>query len=196
MSNQPCSNAESSLSADRAALELFQLAALLLSDESQAVTAVETAIRDSEVDPCDDPEGARRVVQESLIGAAIRLASQGNEDLFAVPEGASDLGSCLEEDDLTATGISASQLNEMVQGTGRERMRGWLEQLLPAARAIFVLRAISGLTGERTASLLAANGGASAGRWTSESVSGVFRQTLCSLTSLLVQSVQIAAVSN
>lgn len=195
MSNQPCSNAEQSLDADRAALELFQLAALLLSDESQAVTAVETAIRESEIDPCDNPEGARRVVRERVVAASIRLASAENQDLLAAPKGASDLNSCLEEDDLSAAGISPSQLNEMVQGAGSGRMREWLEQLSPAPRIVFVLRAISGFSGEQTAALLAANGGPSAGGWTAESVSGIFRQTLCSLTSLLVQSVQITGVS-
>jgi hypothetical protein len=196
VSNQPCTNLEQSLSADRAALELFQLAALLLSDESQAVAAVETAIRETEIDPCDDPEGARRVVRDRVIAASIHLVSAKGKETLAVPKGSSEFSSCLDGDDLTAAGISAAQLNDLVQGTGRARMREWLEQLPPAPRIVFVLRAISGLSGEQTATLLLENGGPSANDWTVEAVSGVFRQTLCSLTSLLVQSAQSVGVSD
>jgi hypothetical protein len=196
VSNQPCGNSEQTLGADRAALELFQIAALLLSDEDQAVTAVESAITESEIDPCDDPEGTRRVVHQRAIAAAIRLVAAGKEDQLSAPENSAELTSCLEDDDLSFAGISPSQLDDMIQGAGRERMRQWLEQLPPAMRIVFVLRAVSGLTGKETANLLIANAGPSAGRWTAEGVSATFRQALCSLTSLLVQSVQISEVAN
>lgn len=192
MSNQPCSKAEQSLSADRAALELFQIAALVLGDEDQAVSAVEAGLRESEIDPCDDPEGSRRIVRERVMAEAIRLASAGKEALFAAPEGSSEVSSCLEEDELSAVGISPSQLNDLVQGTGKERMREWLEQLPPVSRIIFVLRAVSGFSGEQAAAFLRSNAGPSAAGWGVESVSTVFRQTLCSLTSLLVQSAQVS----
>lgn len=191
MSNQPCNQSEQSLSADRAALELFQIAALVLGDESQAVTAVEAGLRESEIDPCDDPEGSRRIVRERVMAEAIRLASAGKEAMFQAPEVSSEVVSCLEEDELSGVGISPSQLNDLVQGAGKERMRHWLEQLPIASRVIFVLRAVSGISGVQTAALLCANAGPSACGWSSESVSAAFRQTLCSLTSLLVQSAQI-----
>lgn len=196
MSNDPCSKSEQLLSADRAALELFQLAALLLGDESKAVTAVETGLQESEIDPCADPEGSRRIVRERVMVAALRLAAAGNEPSFIAPESASEVNSCLEDDELSAVGISAAQLNELFQGAGRERMREWLEQLSSVSRAIFVLRAIAGLSGSQTATLLRENAGPSAGGWSPEGVSAIFRQTLCSLTSLLVQSSQVPEVSS
>ena len=195
MSNQPCSDSAVSLTADRAALEYFQIAALLLGDETQAVSAVETAIRESEIDPCKDPETAHKVVQERVIAAAIRLASKGKEELLAASEGAEHPVSCLEEDDLNAAGISRAQLGELIEGSGRQRMREWLEQLPPALRIVFVLRAISGLCSNRTAELLRENAGSAAGGWNAESVSSTFRQALCSLATLLVQSVQAPELS-
>jgi hypothetical protein len=195
MSNQPCSDPQASLTADRAALEYFQMAALLLGDEAQAVSAVETAIRESEVDPCKDPETAHKVVQERVVGAAIRLIAKGQESLLAAPETSDQPVSCLEEDDLNAAGISQQQLSELVEGSGRQRMRAWLEQLPPAQRVVFVLRAMSGLCNNRTSALLRENAGPFAGGWTPEAVSAAFRQALCSLTSLLVQSVQAPELS-
>jgi hypothetical protein len=74
-------------------------------------------------------------------------------------------------------------------------MREWLEQLSPGLRVVFVLRAMSGLCNTRTAELLRENAGPLASGWTPEAVSSVFRQALCSLTSLLVQSVQAPELS-
>lgn len=191
MSDQPCQNSQNAVTADRAAAELFQIAALLLGEEGLAVSAVESAIQASEIDPCHDPERSRDIVRENLFAAAIQLSSKGREGEFEAPKTPPVENSCLKDDDLAAAGITVEQLSQLLAGAASEKMRAWLDGLAPVARVIFVLRALCGISNTQAASLLEANAGPLAKGWSVESVSTVFRQALCSLTSSLLHTVQI-----
>ena len=55
-------------------------------------------------------------------------------------------------------------------------MREWLEQLAPALRAIFVLRAVAGQDAERTAENLRRSGDVGSQGWQREQVGTAYRQ--------------------
>ena len=170
-----------------AAVELFQLAALLVGNESEAVGLVETTLASVEVDPCEDPVTAQKLTQESLLkGALTQMNREDPTSFAAVPLSGADAG-CIEDDDLNATGISQGQLSTWLAGHGREDLRTWLRALPAAQRAIFVQRAVLGRGNSATAASLreATDAPISAG-WTPEAVSNTFRQALCSLANALV----------
>ena len=104
------------------------------------------------------------------------------------PEGVEPTGSCIEDDDLEAAGVSRDELERMIAGPDRDRVREWLEKLAPAVRTVFVLRAVAGFSAAETAGLLAEYGGPRAAGWTADGVRTVFRQGLCSLASQLVKA--------
>ena len=85
------------------------------------------------------------------------------------------------------------ELESMMAGPERERVRTWLESLPTAQRVIFVLRAVAGFRSDEAAALLAESGGASttgrgAAGWSAEAVREMFRQALCSLASQLIHA--------
>jgi hypothetical protein len=95
---------------------------------------------------------------------------------------------CIEDDDLDAAGVSSDELERMIAGPDRDRVRRWLEGLPTVLRTIFVLRAVAGFTPSETADLLRAHGGPKAAGWSAESVRELFRQGLCSLASQVLQA--------
>ena len=84
--------------------------------------------------------------------------------------------------------MSRGELEQMMAGPDRDRVRNWLESLPTAMRAIFVLRAVAGFTAQETAGLLEAHGGPLASEWCPETVRELFRQGLCSLASQLIHA--------
>jgi DNA-directed RNA polymerase specialized sigma24 family protein len=184
MGDQGCSE----LLVQNTAVKLFQTAALLMGDEAEAVDLVEETMAAAEVDPCADAASAQLIVQDQLIQAAIRKFSEREPGSFAAAETGGGNALCIEGDDLSAAGISPAQLNQLLEGEGRGRLRGWLEHLPPAQRAVFVERAVLGQDNTVTAQTLRAGGGESAAGWTADKVSDVFRQALCSLASSLVHA--------
>jgi DNA-directed RNA polymerase specialized sigma24 family protein len=184
MGNQGCSD----LLVQDTAVKLFQTAALLLGDENEAVTLVEDAVAAVEIDPCADADKAQLLVRAQLIQAAIRRLSQREPGSFVVAATGGGNPLCIDGDDLSAAGISQSQLGHLLEGEGRGQLRGWLEHLPLAQRVVFVERAVLGQDNASTAQNLRAGGGESATGWTANKVSEVFRQALCSLASSLVHS--------
>ena len=83
---------------------------------------------------------------------------------------------------------SRQDLERMIAGPDRGRVRTWLASLPPAIRTIFVLRAVAGFTAPETASLLVAHAGSAAAGWTLEDVRELFRQGLCSLASQVLHA--------
>ena len=166
--------------------ELFQTAALILADQAEAISAFEQAIAASDIDPCADPASAymhtREVLTKMAVARVVALNPAAFEPETLTP--ANDV--CLDTDDWEATGLTAQQLSEVVSGSGRTRLRDWLEHLRPAARVIFVLRAILGKDSATVAATL--RGTDVQPGWTSEQVGQVFRGALCSLASSLVHS--------
>ncbi len=176
-----------------AAAELYQLAALMLSDESQAAELVEATVAQTNIDPCAEAEAESsvRAARLNLVETALARLNQADPRAFDAPATSGEAGGgCIEGDDLSSAGISASQLAGMVSDPGRRTLRDWLEKLPVAQRAIFVERAILGWDNAAAAASLSRAG---ARNWQPRQVSELFRQALCSLATSLVHSAAVKA---
>lgn len=177
--------------AENAALELFQIAALLLGNETEALGLVEATIAEVEIDPCADASAAGEIAQQRLVEGAIRRMDEQDPKAFALDAEPAGPAGCIEDDDITAAGLSPAKLADLIGGSGRDRLRRWLDQLPLAQRAIFVQRAVLGRDNTRTANTILESLSASAG-WNAERVSQMFRQALCSLANSLVHAASMA----
>jgi hypothetical protein len=188
--DRPQAAAGGSSQAEDSALELFQAAAMLLGDEQQAVAVVEDVVAGAGIDPCADPALARGEARERVIRESLkRMGKSVVTGLDAsVAVGSFTPGACIEDDDLSAAGLTTEQLEAMLQGPGRARLRLWLDRLSPAMRAVFVLRALLGRSNDSAAEDLRASGSAGSEGWNPAAVSQVFRQALCSLATSLLHS--------
>jgi len=180
------------LRAQDTAVELYKLAALMLGDESEALSLVESTVAEVEVDPCAEEDGAVDTARHHLVEAAVARMNQADPEAFAVPAPVGGPAGCIEDDDLSAAGISAAQIAELVNGAAKgvgsgNRLRVWLDELPSAQRAIFVQRAVLGWDNRATAASLA-NGVGTRPEWSAAQVSESFRQALCSLANALVHS--------
>ncbi len=176
---------------DVIAARLYSFASMLVGEGEDGVRLVETAIATSEVSACDDPIEGRKNSHLALARAALRLIAQRDPASLAAPEGIEPLngcGGCIDDDDLDAAGVSQVELDHVMSGPDRDRVRQWLEKLPVDLRTVFALRAVAGFTAPETAELLAKFGGPKAGGWTVDGVRSVFRQGLCSLGSQLIQA--------
>ena len=173
--------------AEHAALELFQTAALLLGDTAEAVAAVEATVAQVKVDPCADPEAARREAERELVELCITRLRLLHEEALQAPSATDRTPqvTCIETQGLDPGAAEAENMARLLEGAGRERMRLWLNDLHPALRIAFVLRAVLGMGGDEAAGYLRAAG---AGPWTPALVGDAFREALCSLTSSLLHA--------
>ncbi len=173
---------------DAIAAGLYSLASMLVGEGENSVRLVETAVATTEVSACQDPVEGRKNSRRALAKAALQMIAQRNSGSLAAPEGVEPAGGCIEDDDLEAAGVSKDELEHMMAGPDRDRVRNWLENLPVDLRTVFVLRAVAGLTAPETAELLAEYGGPKAAGWTADGVRAVFRQGLCSIASQLIQA--------
>jgi len=173
---------------EQIAAGLYSLASMLVGEGEQSIQLVEAAIAAAQVSPCTNPQEARQSSRRALGAAALELLAQRNPDSLAAPEGLAPASVCIEEDDLAAAGISSEELQGMIAGPERDRVREWLESLPAWMRTVFVLRAVAGFNAAETAELLKAHGGRQAAAWTPEGAREVFRQGLCSLASQLLRN--------
>ena len=179
-----CADCNESAVIESAARELYQTAALFVGDESEAMQLVEQTVANVEMDPCADGDAARSAASSDLIQRALaRVAALRPAQMH--PSAAADLGGCVETDELSAAGITREQLDSLLSGGDRTRMRQWLEGLGPVERSVFVLRAVLGRSGTESTQLLQRTTGDA---WTEANVGGAYRAALCSLTSSLVHS--------
>jgi DNA-directed RNA polymerase specialized sigma24 family protein len=179
-----CTDCNDTALFESAARELYQTAALFVGDETDAMKLVEETVASVEMDPCADGEAARSAASGDLVQRALaRLVALHPADMH--PTAAADLGGCVETDDLSAAGITREQLDGLLSGNDRLRMRQWLEGLRPMERSVFVMRAVLGRSGTQAADLLQRTTGDS---WTEAQVGGAYRAALCSLASSLVHS--------
>jgi hypothetical protein len=112
------------------AAELYQLAALMLGDEGEAVSLVESTVADVDVDPCASEEAAVDTARHHLVEAAVARMNEAEPGAFAAPVFAEAPAACIEDEDLAAAGISAAQLAELLKGAGNgNQLRHWLDQL-------------------------------------------------------------------
>jgi hypothetical protein len=167
---------------------LYSLASMLVGEGEDSVRLVETAVATTEVAACHDPVEGRKSSRRALARAALQMIAQRNPGGLAAPEGIEPSGGCIEDDDLEAAGVSRVELEQMMAGPERNRVRNWLENLPADMRTIFALRAVAGFTAPETAALLVENGGPQAAGWTDDGVRAVFRQGLCSIASQLIQA--------
>lgn len=174
---------------DRIAAGLYSLASMLVGEGEDGVKLVEMAVATAEVaTDCSDPLQGRRNSRLALCRAALEMIAQRDSGSLAAPAGLEHASTCIEDDDLDAASESGRQLEQMIAGPDRDRVRQWLAQLPTALRTIFVMRAVAGLPAAETASLLAAHGGPQAAGWSTEAVRETFRQGLCSLASQILQA--------
>jgi hypothetical protein len=169
---------------------LYRLASMLVGEGEESVRLVETAIATMEVSPSPDGIQSRKSKnsRRALCRLALDVLEQRNSGSLAAPAVLEPAGTCIEDDDLDSAGVSSEELERMIAGPDRDRVRKWLESLPTAVRTIFVLRAVAGFTAAETAGMLAAHGGPKAAAWTPEGVRAFFRQGLCSLASQLIQA--------
>lgn len=173
------------------AAELYQLAALMLGDETQAADLVEATVAQTDIDPCAKAAASVDAARLNLVETALARLSQADPKAFDAPAlSAHASGGCIEDDDLSSAGISTSQLAKMVSGAGRSSLRAWLDKLPVAQRAIFVERAILGWDNAAAAASLSR---AASRNWQPRQVSELFRQALCSLATSLVHSATVQA---
>jgi len=173
---------------DAIAAGLYSLASMLVGEGEDSVRLVETAVATTEVSACEDPVEGRKNSRRALAKAALHMISQRNPASLAAPKGIGPAGGCIEDDDLEAAGVSSVELEQMMAGPDRDRVRNWLENLQVDLRTVFALRAVAGFTAPETAALLAEYGGPQAASWTADGVRAVFHQGLCSIASQLIQA--------
>ncbi len=173
---------------DIIAAKLYNMASMLVGEGEDSIRLVETAVAKAEVSECDDPVQGRKSSRLALCSAALALLEKRQPGSLAAPEGLEHVATCIEDDDLEAAGISTAELESMLAGPNKDRVRNWLASLPKELRVVFVLRAVAGFTSEETAAMLAEHGGPRAQAWTADAVREVFRQALCSLASQLIQA--------
>jgi len=173
---------------DVIAAGLYSMASMLVGEGEDGVRLVETAVATAEVSACANPIAARKSSRRALCRAAVEMLATRDSASLAAPEQVEPAGSCIEDDDLESAGVSSEELERMMAGPDRDRVRNWLEKLPTALRTVFVLRAVAGFTAAETAALLARHGGPRAAGWSVDAVRAVFRQGLCSLASQLLHA--------
>jgi hypothetical protein len=173
---------------DKIAAGLYSLASMLVGEGEESIRLVETAIARAEVSACENAMQARKSSRLALCSAGIETLAQRDSQSLAAPCDLEPAASCIEDDDLSSAGISTEELETMIAGPSREKVKNWLESLPTAMRVIFVLRAVAGFPSDETALLLANHGGPAAAGWTADGVRVVFRQGLCSLASQLIHA--------
>jgi DNA-directed RNA polymerase specialized sigma24 family protein len=181
------------LMAEDTALQLFQIAALMLGDQQEAVSLVEEVVAKVEADPCAEGKLAYAEARTLLVRTAVQRMAGLYPEAFLVPTSQPADAVCIETDDLGTAGLTGDEFGALISGAGRAGMREWLERLAPALRAIFVLRAVAGQDGEQTAESLRQSGATGAQAWRRDQVGTAYRQALCSLATCLM-SAQTALV--
>src|SRR6202051_1137270 len=176
------------LMAEDTALQLFQIAALMLGDEQEAVSLVEEVVAKVEADPCAEGTLAYAEARTLLVRTAVQRLAGLYSEAFVVPTPQPADAVCIETDDLGAAGLDGDQFGALISGAGRAGMREWLERLAPALRTIFVLRAVAGQDGEQTAESLRQSGATGAQAWRRDQVGTAYRQALCSLATCLMSA--------
>jgi hypothetical protein len=167
---------------------LYNLASMLVGEGEDGAQLVETAVANTEISVCQDPELARESSQRTLSASALTVLERRDPGSLAAPNELAPSGSCIEEDYLEVARAAGIELERMIAGPDRERVRKWLTSLPTAMRTVFVLCAVAGFAAKETAELLADNGGPQAAGWTAEAVHIVFLKGLCSLATQLIQA--------
>jgi hypothetical protein len=173
---------------DLIAAGMYSMASMLVGEGEDSIRLVETAVANADLSASHDPAGARKSSRMALCAAALDTLAERDPASLAAPEGLEHAATCIGDDELDAAGVSTEELERMIAGPDRDRVRNWLESLPTAMRAIFVLRGVAGFATSETAELLQAHGGPQAAGWSGDAVRELFRQGLCSLASQVLQA--------
>ena len=173
---------------DLIAAGMYSMASMLVGEGEDSIRLVETAVANAEVTAGHDPAKARKSSRLALCTAALDTLAARDASSLAAPEGLEHAATCIGDDELYAAGVSSDELERMIAGPDRDRVRNWLESLPAVLRTIFVLRAVAGFSTAETAELLRAHGGPQAAGWNRDAVRELFRQGLCSLASQVLQA--------
>lgn len=174
---------------EKIAAELYRISSMLLGEGEESIRLIEQVVATVDLPAFRDHVEARHNSRLALGAQAIALLAERNPSALAAPaESESGPVSCIEDDDLSAAGVTPDELEQMISGPEGHRLRDWLEGLSISLRTVFVLRAVAGLSSGEIAGLLAEHGGESALNWTPEAVRSIFRQALCSLASQLIHA--------
>jgi DNA-directed RNA polymerase specialized sigma24 family protein len=179
---------------EKIAAELYHIASMMVGDGEEAIGLIERVVASVDLPSCCDHAEAKHKGRLLLAAEAISVLRQRDPSALAAPADDSGPVSCIEDDDLSAAGVTADELEQMIGGPEGNRLRDWLEGLPVSLRVIFVLRAVAGLTSAEVSDLLAENGGSAtsdqdaSSAWTPAAVRGGFRQALCSLASQLLHA--------
>ncbi len=173
---------------DLIAAGMYSIASMLVGEGEDSIRLVETAVANAEVSANDNPAEARKSSRRALCAGALDTLVRRDATVLAAPEGIQHAATCIDDGELDAAGVSTDELERMIAGPDRDRVRNWLESLPAVVRTIFVLRAVAGFTATETADLLKAHGGSKAAGWKAEAVRELFRQGLCSLASQVLQA--------
>jgi len=173
---------------EKIAGDLYQIGSMLLGEGEETIQLIEYVVANVDIPACSDHIDAQHKSRLALGEQAIRVLATRVPASLSAPEPDSGPVSCIEDDDLSAAGVTHAELERMLTGPESQHLRTWLEGLPVSQRAIFVLRAIGGLSSIEVAVLLAENGGPQAQDWTPDAVRSSFRLALCSLASQLIHS--------
>ena len=123
------------LMAEDTALQLFQIAALMLGDEQEAVSLVEEVVAKVEADPCAEGTLAYAEARTLLVRTAVQRMAGLYPEAFVVPTAQPADAVCIETDDLGAAGLSGDQFGALISGAGaRGCGNGWNVWRLPCGR--------------------------------------------------------------
>lgn len=173
---------------DAFAADLYNLASMLLGEGEQSMQLLESVVTNTDNSKCSEPDGGANASRAWVMENAIRAIAERDPESLAAPKGFEPAQTCIEDDDLSSAGVSRDELEQMMSGRDRDRVRNWLESLPTPTRIIFVLRAVGGYSTPEAAALLAEFGGPQAAGWTPDAVREFFRQGLCSLASQLIHA--------
>ena len=173
---------------EKMATELYRVGSMLVGEGEESIALIERAVATADIPSCTDHVAARHSGRLALAAAAIELLAKRDPTLLAAPEADSGPVSCIEDDDLSAAGVTPAELEHLLTGPDRQRLRSWLEGLTVPLRVVFVLRAVAGLSSIEIAVLLAGHGGPVARDWSPDGVRVSFRQALCSLATQMIHA--------
>jgi hypothetical protein len=173
---------------DLIAAGLYNIASMLVGEGEDSIRVVEKAVATADVSDCTDPAESRKRSRRALCIAGLDTLTQRDAGCLAAPQGLEHAATCIGDDELDAAGVSSAELEQMIAGPERDRVRNWLESLPTEMRAGFVLRAVAGFSTQETAEMLQTHGGPEAAGWSEDAVREIFRQGLCSLASQVLQA--------
>ncbi len=190
MSANGCGDANSM---QGAAVELFQIASLLMGNSAEAVSLVEETVAAIVVDPCLDPVAARASAHRQMMALALDRLRESDPESFNTPPEVAGAGAvCVEDEDLDGSSMAQGQLAQWMATEGRRDLRTWLAAMPAAHRVIFVQRAVLGAGNEATARSLDVQVPIKP-IWTPAAVRDVYRMALCSLANSLAHAPGVIA---